>query len=124
MARELLARGRRDRLAVVDRRRSEVDPFVKYLFRAGDGQVFEAVRIPLERPRWSVCVSSQAGCALGCVFCKTGRLGLERGLEPWEIVEQGLTVGPEGPQRPVTCVGFQGQGQPVQTYDTGIAAPS
>src|SRR3989442_2022561 len=122
MARELLARGRRDRLAVVDRRRSEVDPFVKYLFRSRDGRVFEAVRIPLERPRWSVCVSSQAGCALGCVFCETGRLGLERDLEPWEIVEQVLTVRREGPERPVTGVVFQGQGEPFQNYDNVIRA--
>ena len=122
MARELLARGRRDRLAVVDRRRSEVDPFVKYLFRAGDGQVFEAVRIPLERPRWSVCVSSQVGCALGCVFCETGRVGFTRNLEPWEIVEQVLTVRRESPERPVTGVVFQGQGEPFQNHESVLRA--
>src|SRR3989442_8703679 len=122
MARELLARGRRDRLAVVDRRRSEVDPFVKYLFRAGDGQVFETVRIPLERPRWSVCVSSQVGCALACAFCETGRIGFTRNLEAWEIVEQVLTVRREAPGRPVTGVVFQGQGEPFQNYDNVIRA--
>ncbi|TMB55520.1 MAG: radical SAM protein [Chloroflexi bacterium] len=122
MARELLARGRRDRLAVVDRRRSEVDPFVKYLFRGGDGQVFEAVRIPLERPRWSVCVSSQVGCALGCVFCETGRVGFTRNLEPWEIVEQVLTVRRESPERPVTGVVFQGQGEPFQNHESVLRA--
>ena len=69
--------GRTTRLEVVDRRRSAIDPFVKYLFRApDDGQVFETVRIPLEQPRCSVCVSSQVGCALACAFCETGRLGL------------------------------------------------
>src|SRR5207245_1745826 len=66
LADEVLRRGSAARLAVVDRQASRVDPFVKYLFQAEDGQVFEAVRIPLERPRWSVCVSSQVGCALGC----------------------------------------------------------
>ena len=91
-AEALLAGSRRDRLEVTDRRRSAVDPFVKYLFRAGDGRVFEAVRIPLEQPRFSVCVSSQAGCALGCAFCETGRMGFERNLEPWEIVDQVLRV--------------------------------
>ena len=118
----VLARGRTTRLAVVDRRRSAVDPFVKYLFRAEDGRTFEAVRIPLERPRWSVCVSSQAGCALGCAFCETGRLGLERNLEAWEIVEQVLTVRRESPERPVTGVVFQGQGEPFQNYDAVIRA--
>jgi 23S rRNA (adenine2503-C2)-methyltransferase len=113
---------RRGRLAVVDRRRSAVDPFVKYLFRGEDGRVFEAVRIPLERPRWSVCVSSQVGCALGCAFCETGRLGFTRNLEPWEIVDQVLTVRRESPERPVTGVVFQGQGEPFQNYDSVIRA--
>jgi 23S rRNA (adenine2503-C2)-methyltransferase len=122
LAAEIAARSRTLRLEVVDRRASRIDPFVKYLFRAADGRVFEAVRIPLERPRWSVCVSSQAGCALGCAFCETGRLGLERDLEPWEIVEQVLTVRREGPERPVTGVVFQGQGEPFQNYDNVIRA--
>jgi 23S rRNA (adenine2503-C2)-methyltransferase len=121
-ARAVLERGRTTRLVVADRRRSAVDPFVKYLFRAEDGRTFETVRIPLERPRWSVCVSSQAGCALGCAFCETGRLGLERNLEAWEIVEQVLTVRRESPERPVTGVVFQGQGEPLQNYDAVIRA--
>ena len=122
LEREIAARSRTDRLEVVDRRASRIDPFVKYLFRALDGSVFEAVRIPLERPRWSVCVSSQAGCALGCEFCETGRLGFERDLEAWEIVEQVLTVRREGPERPVTGVVFQGQGEPFQNYENVIRA--
>jgi 23S rRNA (adenine2503-C2)-methyltransferase len=107
---------------VVDRQASRVDPFVKYLFQAADGQVFEAVRIPLERPRWSVCVSSQVGCALGCAFCETGRLGFTRNLEAWEMVEQVLTLRREGPERPVTGVVFQGQGEPFLNYDNVIRA--
>lgn len=118
----LIARGRRDRLEVVDRRASAVDPFVKYLFRAGDGKAFEAVRIPLEKPRWSVCVSSQAGCAIGCAFCETGRLGLDRNLETWEIVEQVLAIRREGRERPVTSVVFQGQGEPFQNYENVLRA--
>jgi 23S rRNA (adenine2503-C2)-methyltransferase len=122
VAREVLARGRTTRLEVVDRRRSAVDPFAKYLFRSGDGASFEAVRIPLERPRWSVCVSTQVGCALGCAFCETGRAGFTRNLEPWEIVEQVLCVRREAPERPVTGVVFQGQGEPLQNYDNVIRA--
>lgn len=118
----LAARGSLERLHVVDRRRSSVDPFVKYLFRSHDGHVFEAVRIPLEKPRWSVCVSSQAGCALACAFCETGRLGFDRNLESWEIVEQVLTIRRESPERPVTGVVFQGQGEPFQNYDNVLAA--
>jgi len=118
----LLERGRRDRLELVDRRGSGVDPFVKYLFRAPDGARFETVRIPLERPRYSVCVSSQAGCALACRFCETGRMGLDRSLEAWEIVEQVLAVRRDSPDRPVTGVVFQGQGEPLQNYDAVMRA--
>jgi 23S rRNA (adenine2503-C2)-methyltransferase len=122
MADELRSRGRLDRLQVLDRRRSGVDPFVKYLFRAADGRVFEAVRIPLDKPRFSVCVSSQVGCALGCSFCETGRLGFLRNLEPWEMVEQVLTLRRESPERPTTGVVFQGQGEPLSNYDHVIQA--
>jgi 23S rRNA (adenine2503-C2)-methyltransferase len=119
---ELRARARWERLEVADRRRSRDDPFVKYLFRSGDGAAFEAVRIPLDRPRWSVCVSSQVGCGLGCAFCKTGGLGLTRNLEPWEMVEQVLTIAREAPERPVNSVVFQGQGEPLLNYDGVIRA--
>jgi 23S rRNA (adenine2503-C2)-methyltransferase len=122
LAGQLRENGRLTRLEVVDRRRSAVDPFVKYLFRSTDGRVFEAVRIPLERPRYSVCVSSQVGCALGCTFCETGRLGFLRNLEPWEMVEQVLAVRRESPDRPTTGVVFQGQGEPLQNYDAVLQA--
>jgi 23S rRNA (adenine2503-C2)-methyltransferase len=118
----LAAGFRLDRLTVVDRRRSALDPFVKYLFRSTDERVFEAVRIPLERPRFSVCVSSQAGCAFGCRFCETGRMGFTRHLEPWEIVEQVLTIRRESPERPLTGVVFQGQGEPLHNYEAVIQA--
>jgi 23S rRNA (adenine2503-C2)-methyltransferase len=120
---EIEKRGSTMRLTVLDRRESALDGFVKYLFRAGDGAVFETVRIPLLAPRFSVCVSSQAGCGLACTFCETGRLGLVRNLEPWEIVEQVLAVKRDAPpERPVTGVVFQGQGEPLQNYDAVIRA--
>ncbi len=122
VAREIGRRGDLCRLAVADQRHSRVDPFVKYLLRAPDGAVFETVRIPLARPRWSVCVSSQVGCALACAFCETGRLGFTRSLEAWEMVEQVLTVRRLSPERPVTGVVFQGQGEPLQNYDNVIQA--
>ena len=123
LAREILARGRITRLTCVDRRASAVDPFVKYLFKAEDGALVETVRIPLERPRFSVCVSSQAGCGLGCAFCETGRLGFTRHLEAWEIVDQVIAVKRDAPaDRPVTGVVFQGQGEPLQNYDAVLRA--
>lgn len=122
LADALRRRGHTTRLDVVERRASAVDAFVKYLFRAPDGATFEAVRIPLQAPRWSACVSTQVGCAMACAFCETGRLGLTRNLEPWEIVEQVLTIRRESPERPLTGVVFQGQGEPLQAYDSVVRA--
>jgi len=111
-------------LEVREVRASAVDPFVKYGLATGDGRVIEAVRIPLERAgRFSVCVSSQVGCALACAFCATGRLGLGRNLEPWEIVEQVRIVRaglPPGTR--VHGLVFQGMGEPMANLDAVLAA--
>jgi 23S rRNA (adenine2503-C2)-methyltransferase len=100
-------------------RRSALDPFVKLALRTADGAVVEAVRIPLERAgRFSACVSSQVGCALACAFCATGRLGLSRNLEAWEIVEQvRLVRSTLGPGQRVHGVVFQGMGEPLANAD-------
>ncbi len=112
------------RLTVVAREASTIDPFVKYVLECEDGARIEAVRIPLEKPgRFVVCVSSQVGCALGCAFCATGRLGLARNLEAWEIVEQVRIVRrdlPEGGR--VHGVVFQGMGEPLANVERVIAA--
>lgn len=131
-------------LELVERRASAEDPFVKYAFRLQDGAVIEAVRIPLERPgRFAVCVSSQVGCALACAFCATGRMGLSRNLEAWEIVEQirlvrrdldaergrpppgappGKPAAPPGPGARIHGVVFQGMGEPLANADRVIRA--
>jgi 23S rRNA (adenine2503-C2)-methyltransferase len=103
-------------LEVVERATDPSDGFVKYLFRLHDGALAEAVRIPLEAVgKFTVCISSQAGCAMGCSFCATGRLGLIRNLEPWEIVAQWMAVRDEAPGV-VTGALFQGQGEPLHNY--------
>lgn len=112
-------------LELVERARDPDDGFVKYLFRAADGALFEAVRIPLHRAgAFSVCLSSQVGCAMGCDFCATGRLGFSRNLEAWEMVAQlgavRRDVAAEGGR--VTGAVFQGQGEPLANYDAVIAA--
>jgi len=102
---------------------SQIDPFVKYLLAGPDGARFEAVRIPLERAgRFCVCVSSQVGCALGCAFCATGRLGLSRNLAAWEIVEQVRVVRARLPHGRVHGVVFQGMGEPLANLDEVLAA--
>lgn len=104
------------RLRVMERIQSPVDGFMRYLFQTWDGHLVEAVRIPLEAPRYSVCISSQVGCALGCVFCATGKLGFRRNLEPWEMLDQVLQIKEEA-DRPVTGAVFMGQGEPFLNYE-------
>ncbi|HET7433107.1 MAG TPA: radical SAM protein [Thermoanaerobaculia bacterium] len=112
----------RARLTIVERATDPSDGFVKYLFRLHDGAVAEAVRIPLEAEgRFTICLSSQAGCAMGCDFCATGRLGLTRNLEAWEIVAQFVAVRDEAPGV-VTGAVFQGQGEPLHNYANVIRA--
>ncbi|MEA2463079.1 MAG: rRNA (adenine2503-C2)-methyltransferase [Acidobacteriota bacterium] len=106
----------RRRLEILERATDPADGFVKYLFRMYDGAVAEAVRIPLEvAGRFTVCLSSQVGCAMACDFCATGRLGLTRHLEPWEMVAQFVAIRDEAPGT-VTGAVFQGQGEPLHNY--------
>lgn len=98
------------------------DGSVRYLFRAADGVRFEAVRIGLQKPGcFTVCLSSQAGCAMACAFCATGRLGLARNLTVAEIVGQFVAVRDEAPGR-ITGAVFMGQGEPFHNYDAVLAA--
>ncbi len=111
-------------LEVRERAESAIDPFIKLVLALADGEVIEAVRIPLEKPgRFTACVSSQVGCALACGFCATGRLGLRRNLERWEIVEQVRAVRATlGPGERVHGVVFQGMGEPMANLDRVLAA--
>lgn len=120
----LTATYRVGRLSIADSANSSLDPFAKFLCHAEDGDLFECVRIPLENPnRFSVCVSSQIGCALGCVFCRTGQFGLVRNLLAWEIVEQVRLVRRTLPKLGrVTGVVFQGMGEPLANLDAVIRA--
>lgn len=104
--------------------RVAADGFVKYLFETADGAAIEAVRIPLERPgRATICVSSQVGCGLACAFCATGRLGLRRNLEAWEIVEQVRLIRARAPAGThFRGVVFQGMGEPLANLDRVLAA--
>jgi 23S rRNA (adenine2503-C2)-methyltransferase len=119
------ARGSVPELQVLEAPRDAADGFVKYALAAGT-EVVETVRIPLERAgRFSVCVSSQAGCALACAFCATGRLGLRRNLDAWEILEQ-VRVVRRGLDRAagerVHGIVFQGMGEPLANLDAVLAA--
>jgi 23S rRNA (adenine2503-C2)-methyltransferase len=112
-------------LTLVEKSVSPTDGFAKYLFRGAGPEPFEAVRIPLlHRPgdeKYIVCVSSQVGCALGCVFCATGRMGFKRNLAAWEIVDQVVQVRDDSPH-PVRGVVAMGMGEPFLNYERVMAA--
>jgi len=118
--------GTLQRLDVGTVHRSKFDPFVRYALRTADGHSVETVRIPLERAgRFSVCISSQSGCGLGCSFCATGRMGLRRNLEAWEMIEQVLIVrrGLDRARRErVHGIVFQGMGEPLANAGNVIQA--
>jgi len=113
------------RLTVLDKAVSPHDGFCKYLFLGEGTEPFEAVRIPLlhrpEDPKIIVCVSSQVGCGMGCVFCATGRMGFKRNLETWEIVDQVVRIQAES-EHPVRGVVFMGMGEPLLNYDRVMKA--
>jgi 23S rRNA (adenine2503-C2)-methyltransferase len=102
-------------------REDAADGFRRYLFELPDGERVESVRIPLFDTHHTLCLSSQVGCALACAFCATGRLGLTRNLEAWEMVAQWLEVRADS-QRPITGAVFMGQGEPFHNYDAVIQA--
>ncbi|NQV06901.1 23S rRNA (adenine(2503)-C(2))-methyltransferase RlmN [bacterium] len=95
---------------------------VKWLFRAPDGAAIEAVLMGYDR-RVTLCISSQAGCAMACTFCATGQFGFERHLSAGEITAQVAYAKayitehplPDSPQR-VTNVVYMGMGEPLANY--------
>jgi len=96
---------------------------VKWLLRASDGASFEAVLMAYPR-RTTLCLSSQAGCAMGCTFCATGQFGFERHLQAGEMVAQAAYAAarlrarplPGGPGRLGNIV-FMGMGEPLANYE-------
>ena len=105
-------------------RLTSVDGTVKWRLRAADGVAVETVLIPHARGRSTVCVSSQAGCALGCRFCATGLLGPGRDLTAAEIVDQAVLAAREAAssERRLTNVVFMGMGEPLQALDSVLPA--
>jgi 23S rRNA (adenine2503-C2)-methyltransferase len=96
------------------------DGTVKFAIRLDDGAVVEAVLIR-QANRETICLSSQVGCARGCVFCETGRLGLLRNLTAAEIVCQYAIAVREAKQAPCNVV-FMGMGEPLDNLDEVVQA--
>jgi len=102
-------------------RAKSVDGTEKFLFRLDDGHGVEAVLIP-DNGRGTACVSSQAGCALGCRFCATGVMGLRRSLTVGEIVSQLLLLRDLRGGGCFTNVVFMGMGEPLHNFENMVEA--
>jgi len=99
----------------VKTQRSE-DATEKYLFRLADGLYIESVLIP-EQDHYTLCISSQAGCAMGCRFCLTAQQGFKRNLTPAEIIDQVIQArrSINNPDN-LTNIVFMGMGEPLANY--------
>lgn len=113
-------------LAVLSQHES-ADGTIKWLFDVGNGDAVEAVFIP-EDDRGTLCVSSQAGCAVGCRFCSTGHQGFSRNLTTGEIVaqlwfaEHFLRAHLKRDERVISNVVMMGMGEPLQNYSALVPA--
>ena len=102
------------RLELAARQQSS-DGTQKFLFRLADGEAIETVSIP-EGARVTLCISSQAGCALRCAFCATGAMGFSRNLEVHEIAGQVREMRLLGEPLEVTNIVFMGMGEPMMNW--------
>lgn len=102
-------------LSIIDRLTSK-DGTEKFLFGLEDGESIESVLIP-DEDRLTLCISSQVGCAMGCKFCLTGRLGLKRNLAPHEIADQIISVGRSIKPSVITNIVLMGMGEPLANFD-------
>lgn len=104
--------------------RSSDGQTVKRLLRLPDGQMIESVLMEYDGRRRTACISTQAGCAMGCVFCATGQMGFGRHLTAGEIVEQALIFArqleAEGDR--LSNVVLMGMGEPFHNYDNTLEA--
>jgi 23S rRNA (adenine2503-C2)-methyltransferase len=104
------------------------DGTIKWKWRTADGRFIESVYMP-ETERKTLCVSSQVGCGIGCVFCLTATMGLVRNLTVGEIVDQVhranrrlVELGEGAGPRPLTNLVFMGMGEPLANFDPLVAA--
>ena len=98
------------------------DTTEKYLFKLHDDNFIESVLIP-EKDHFTLCISSQAGCAMGCAFCHTARQGFKRNLNPAEICEQIMeTKRSMADPDQLTNIVLMGMGEPLANYDAVVTA--
>ena len=112
------------RLELEAERHSKDGQTTKRLWRLPDGQLIEGVLMEYDGHRRTACISTQAGCAMGCVFCATGQMGFARNLSAGEIVEQALEFARqlEATNERLSNVVLMGMGEPLHNYDETLAA--
>jgi 23S rRNA (adenine2503-C2)-methyltransferase len=98
------------------KRLTSSDGTEKFLFSLEDGETIESVLIP-DRDRLTLCISSQVGCAMGCIFCLTGKLGFIRNMEAYEIADQVVSVSRLVFPRKITNIVMMGMGEPLANLD-------
>ncbi len=108
-----------NRFEIVDYSKSK-DGTIKFLFRTKLNDLIESVLIPID-DRITACLSSQVGCAMGCIFCNTGDRGFDRNLETWEILAQLIEMVIFSDQKPNNIV-FMGMGEPLANYYNVVKA--
>jgi 23S rRNA (adenine2503-C2)-methyltransferase len=114
---------------VASEREADAGLTLKLLCRLGDGQTVETVAMESpavrRRRRATVCVSTQVGCAVGCPFCATGRMGLRRSCTAAEVVDQVRLAGQALRRHgfgPATHAVYMGMGEPLAAYETTVAS--
>lgn len=105
-------------LEIVEKQVSKMDGTAKYLFRLSDGNLIESVLMKYKHGN-SVCISSQAGCRMGCRFCASTIAGLKRNLLPSEMLEQVYRI-QKGSEERVSNIVVMGTGEPFDNYDNLI----
>ncbi|MCX7738844.1 MAG: 23S rRNA (adenine(2503)-C(2))-methyltransferase RlmN [Hydrogenothermaceae bacterium] len=108
-----------DALELITYQQSKLDGTVKFLWKLKDGNSIETVLIK-EKDHWTLCVSTQVGCAVGCMFCYTTKDGLIRNLSTAEIVQQYINVQRllgEGKENRISNIVYMGMGEPLANYD-------
>lgn len=102
-------------LEIVEKLQSKIDETAKYLLKLPDGNIIESVLMKYKHG-YSICISSQVGCRMGCKFCASTGIGFIRNLTPGEILAQVLTVGRDLGDR-ISNIVMMGIGEPFDNYD-------
>ena len=118
--RERLSSERKNALTARIIRKEEADSTVKLALSYPDGSVIECVRLSDGKGRYTACLSSQVGCAMGCAFCKTGTMGLIRDLSAGEIVEEFILLSSLGER--ISHIVFMGMGEALHNFTAAMDA--